>query len=162
MPRKSRYLVLVIMVLAAAAVAAAAVLLLPESWVRWIPAVVGASWTSGMVVLARRLASEPGSARPRDMGAGVIACGLLTALAASWAARDEVGGPELLLLAAALVAFTFWARAMARERRRRRRFPPAPPGPVLRLRDGAPAPPPPSPTRGRSAREREPREPRWM
>ncbi len=136
MPRKSPYLVPTLLLLAAAAAAAGgAVLLLPEAWLRWVPAGVGAAWTAGMVVLARRAGTEAGPAAPRDLRGGVVACGLLTALAVSWAARDRVGAPELLLLAAALIAFAFWARAMARERRRRRHSPPAPPGPVLRLGD---------------------------
>ncbi len=135
MPRTNRYLLPLVLLLAAAAVAAAAVLLIPEAWLRWVPAVVGAAWTVGMLALARRLRAEAGGPAPRDLRAGVVSCGLLTALAVSWAAREQVGGPELLLLAAALVAFGFWARAMARERRRRRLSPPAPPGPVLRLRD---------------------------
>lgn len=139
MSRRSPYLVpTVLLVAAAAALAAGAVLLLPEGWLRWVPAGVGAGWTVGMVVLARRARAE-GAAAPRDLRGGVVACGLLTALAVSWAVRDRVGAPELLLLSAALVAFAFWARAMARERRRRRHAPPAPPGPVLRLRDRPPS-----------------------
>jgi hypothetical protein len=69
------------------------------------------------------------------MRAGIVACGLLTALAARWAVWDGVGWPELLLLSAALVAFGFWVRALLREVRRRREHPPRPVGPVLGLRD---------------------------
>ncbi len=116
MPHTRRLLLLLLLVLAAAGVAAAAVLLLPEAWLRWVPAVVGGAWTSGMVLLARRVRADAAAAAPRDLRAGVVACGLLTALAVSWAIRARVGAPELLLVAAALVAFGFWTRAMARER----------------------------------------------
>ncbi len=160
MPRNNRYLVLLFMLCVAAAIAAGAVTLLPERWVRWIPALVGAGWTIGMVVLARRIGVETGSGRPRDLPAGVIACGLLTVLAVSWAARDSVGWPELLLLTAALVAFSFWARAMARERKRRRHSPPAPAGPVLRLRERPPGRRVPRQDRP-TGEPREPGEPRW-
>ncbi len=135
-----RYLLLV---LAAAALAAAAVYLLPERVVRWMPAAIGAAWTGGLVWLTRRLRAEPGSWGVPGMRAGVVACGLLTALAASWAVRDGVALPEMTLLAAALVAFGIWARALLREARRRRQHPPRPAGPVLRLqqREGRRTPP---------------------
>ena len=141
MLRKRPCLVPTLLLLAAAAaVAAAAVLLLPERWIRWSPAVVGAGWTVALLVLARRVQTEPGGLVPASLHGGVVACGLLTVLAGSWAFRGRVGWPELLLLSAALVAFGFWARAMAREQERRRHRPPAPPGPVLGLRDRSPSP----------------------
>ena len=147
MPSKRAYLVpLLVLVAAAGAGAAAAVLLLPDAWLRWVPAVVGAAWTIALLALARRWRAEPGGTAWAGVRGGVVACGLLTALAVSWAVREQVGWPELLLLAAALVAFAFWARGMARDRRRRRHFPPAPTGPVLGLRD----------------RPRPPRERHWM
>lgn len=141
MPSLQRYLLLV---LAAAAVAAAAVYLLPDSVVRWIPAALGGAWTGGLVWLTRRLRREPGSWGAPGMRAGVVACGFLTALAASWAVRDGVAWPEMLLLAAALVAFAFWARALLREVRRRRQYPPEPVGPVLKLRERDRTPPDPT------------------
>lgn len=141
MPARRRYVFMTaILLVGAAAGAAAAVLLLPDRWIRWIPAVVGAAWTGALVWLARRLGREPGAPGPESLRGGIVASGLLTALAASWAVRDTVAWPELLLLASALVAFGFWVRALAREAKRLRRFPPAPPGPVLDLRD-RPAPP---------------------
>lgn len=139
-----RYVATTIALLAAAAaIAAAAVFLLPVTWVRWIPAVVGAAWTVALVWLVPRLTGEPGAPRAASIRSGVVACGLLTALAASWAVRDRVGWPELLLVAAALVAFGFWTRAMARELKRRRAYPPVPPGPVLGLGDPERDRPPP-------------------
>ncbi len=141
MPSLKRYAVLV---LVAAAIAGGAVYLLPEGWVRWIPAAVGAGWTGGLVWLTRRLRSEPGSWGAPGMRAGVVACGFLTVLAGSWAVRDAVGWPELLLLTAALVAFGVWARGLLREVKRRRRFPPIPVGPVLGLRERDRTPPGPT------------------
>lgn len=137
----------------AAAIAGAAVSLLPESWLRWVPAAVGCVWTATLLWLVPRLSDEPGAPRASSIRSGGVACALLTALAASWAVRDRVGWPELLMVAAALVAFGVWIRAMARESRRRRAHPPAPPGPVLGLTDGEPEEPPSVPPawpRGRS------------
>jgi hypothetical protein len=160
MPRRRRYIVaLSLLIVGAAAISAAAVLLLPEGWVRWIPALVGAAWTVGLAWMARRLGAEPGMPRPTSVRAGVVACGLLTALSASWAVRDRVEWPELLLLAAALLSFGWWLRATARELRARRAHPPAPPGPVLGLR------PPARRTSRRPRRDppgQTPRSTRWM
>lgn len=143
-----RWIVPTVALLGAAALAAAgAVALLPDSAIRWMPAIVGTLWTAAMTWFARRLRYDP-TAGWKSVRSGAIACGLLTLVAFSVGWRRQIGWPELVLALAAAIGLGVWARQTVRELRLRRRLPPAPPGPVLRLRD--------------EARQRPPRRPRWM